>query len=552
MPGSVALHVDVLPSKSGPPQGTIFLVAGGPGQGSARSFDLRDPSYASFFGSLFPGWTLVAFDDRGTGDSGLLDCPALDYAEQTNPAADQSPSLIGGCADALGPARDFYATGDDVDDIDAVRQALGVDRIAIYGVSYGTKLALAYAAAYPDRVERLLLDSVVPLDRPDPFATDELEAMPGTLAAYCPGSSCSAATPDFPGDVVALANALAAAPLVGSVALAKGRTNVRLGAADFLQLVLSADLQPGLAAELPAAVRAARRGQPRPLLRLDEIALQGSIGVPSDLSLALYLATTCHDVPFPWQPQTPLGERASSLQATLAAAPGGLLGPFGPWASAIGPASTCLGWPSPAGGTVLAPHPFPDVPVLALSGGLDFRTPTSWAASVVAQFPQGHLLVVPGVGHSALTMDPSGCSQRVVLHWMYGATPPASCPRAKPLVTTVPAYPTHSPARLDAGATRSLAGLTLHDAEAIWLLAAGSGSGGLTAPGLDGGSVDAYRTSFVLERYAIAPGLTLSGVVRVSRAGAPVGFSGKVTVGGSAAAHERLTLRDGALVGSGG
>lgn len=548
MPGTVGLHVEVLASTGSPSKGTIFLVAGGPGQGSAQSFDLRDPTYSAFFASLFPGWTLVAFDDRGTGGSGPLDCPALDYAEQTNPFADQSPSLIGGCADSIGPARDFYATADDVDDMDAVRQALGVDRIAIYGVSYGTKLALAYASAYPDHVDRLLLDSVVPLDRPDPFATDELQAMPATLAAYCPGTSCSAATPDFSGDVVALANALAAAPLEGSARLGKGHRRVRLGAADFLQLVLSADLQPGLAAELPAAVRAAREGQPRPLLRLDEIALETSFGVPSDLSLALYLATTCHDVPFPWQPQTPLGERASSLQAALAATPGGLLGPFGPWASAIGPASSCLGWPSAAGGAAFAPHPLPDVPVLALSGGLDFRTPTAWGASVVAQFPQGHLLVVPGVGHSVLTMDPSGCTQRVVLHWMYGATPPASCPRAGQLVTTVPTYPTYSPARLDARATRAVAALTLHDAEAIWLLAAGSATGGgLTAPGLDGGSIDAYRTHFVLKRYAIAPGLTLSGAVRMSRAETPIGFSGDLTVGGTAAVHERLELRNGRL-----
>jgi len=551
MPGSIGLHVEVLASKAGPARGTIFLVAGGPGQGSARAFDLRDPTDSAFFASLFPGWTLVAFDDRGTGGSGLLDCPALDDAERTDPSADQTVSLIAGCADLLGPARDFYATADDVDDMEAVRQALGVDRIAIYGVSYGTKLALAYAAVYPDRVERLLLDSVVPLDRPDPFATDELRAMPATLDAYCPGTSCSAATPDFSGDVVALANALAAAPLDGSVPSPNGRKKVRLAASDFLDLVLSADLQPGLAAELPAAVHAARQGQSRPLLRLFEIVRESSGGVPADMSSAIYLATTCHDGSFPWQPETPVDERASSLQAVIAAPPGDLLGPFGSWALTIGPASTCVGWPSAVAGAGFDPHPLPDVPVLALSGSLDLRTPTSWGASVIAQFPQGHLLVVPGVGHSVLTMDPSGCSQRAVLHWMFGATPPASCPRARPLVTTVPAYPTHSPARLDLRATRSLAERTLHDAEAIWLLAAGSSSTGLTAPGIGGGGIDAHRSSFVLRRYAITPGLTLSGVVRMSRAGTPIVFGGDVTVGGPAAVHERLELRNGRLVGAG-
>ena len=45
--------------------------------------------------------------------------------------------------------------------------------------------------------------------------------------------------------------------------------------------------------------------------------------------------------------------------------------------------------------------------MLALSGTFDMRTPTANAASVVSQFPQGHLLVVPGIGHSVLTTDPS-------------------------------------------------------------------------------------------------------------------------------------------------
>ena len=51
-----------------------------------------------------------------------------------------------------------------------MRQALGVDKIALFGVSYGTKHALAYALAHPTHVERLLLDSEVLPDR-DPLDT---------------------------------------------------------------------------------------------------------------------------------------------------------------------------------------------------------------------------------------------------------------------------------------------------------------------------------------------------------------------------------------------
>ena len=56
---------------------TLFLIAGGPGQGSAKAYDLGSKDNADFMRAMLPGYTLVAFDNRGTGSSGLIDCPAL-------------------------------------------------------------------------------------------------------------------------------------------------------------------------------------------------------------------------------------------------------------------------------------------------------------------------------------------------------------------------------------------------------------------------------------------------------------------------------------------
>ena len=79
----------------------------------------------------------------------------------------RSPRAAAVCAERLGPARARYTTQETVADLEAVRAALGYERIALYGTSYGTKLAVAYARAHPDRVERLLLDSVVAPDGAD-------------------------------------------------------------------------------------------------------------------------------------------------------------------------------------------------------------------------------------------------------------------------------------------------------------------------------------------------------------------------------------------------
>jgi pimeloyl-ACP methyl ester carboxylesterase len=543
--GTIPLHVEVLPNAQGVQRGVIFLVAGGPGQGSARTFDLGSAWNAAFYRFLFPGYTLVAYDDRGTGSSGLLGCPGA----QSVVSAAQAAQLVSGCAAALGPQRAFYGTADHAEDLEAVRQSLGVDRIAIWGVSYGTKLALAYALAHPDHVERLLLDSVVAPEGSDPFGAGVLQAMPATLAAYCNGGACRAATPDFAGDVVAVANQLATNPLQGRVLTPNGKKLAeQLDALDFLGMVIGADLSPGLAAELPAAVQAARAADPQPLLRLFQLEMLGGTAPAADLSFALYLATVCRDGPFPWQPDTPLSDRPALVQAALAALPSGSFGQFGNWANGLGNVDTCLDWPSPTGGDTLGAGPLPDVPVLALSGGLDLRTPTAGAASVIARFPHGQLLVVPGVGHSVLTADLSGCPQNAVRSWILGQTPPTTCARPKPYLTPVAAFPTHLAKHLDATQTLALAAKTVHEAEAIWLMTTNPGQQP-RVPGLDSGQLLPGGSSFTLLRYGIAPGVTLTGLVTLEKLGPPLAFNGFVIVGGNAATPGLLQLSGGSVRG---
>src|SRR5439155_21826195 len=110
----------------------------------------------------------------------------------------------------------------------------------------------------------LLLDSVADPAGRDPFASDDLREMPKGLAEICPDSSCRAATSDFVGEVVSLANRLATRPLQGTVPRPGGGSQtVKVDGVDFLSgVVIDSDLNAGIAAELPAAVHAALHGQP--------------------------------------------------------------------------------------------------------------------------------------------------------------------------------------------------------------------------------------------------------------------------------------------------
>jgi|SRR5471032_1525039 len=551
VPGTVSLHVEVVPA-GGVPRGVMFLIAGGPGQGSAHVFGLGSDSALSLDRFLFPGYTLVAYDDRGTGASGLLDCPQLQIAN----TADSEQSAAAACAAALGPQRDFYSTAQHAEDLDAVRQALGFDKIALYGVSYGTKLAMAYALAHPDHVERLLLDSVVQPDLADSFGTNVLSTLPATLAAFCSDGGCRAATGNFPGDVAALANKLAASPLQGTVAEPNGRTKtIRVDGLELLSIILDADLNPGLAAELPAVIKAARVGNTQPLLRLADLHDGANQDTSVDLSFALYATTVCRDGPFPWTADTPIADRPALEQAALAALPAGSFGPFGSWAARFGNADFCLAWPSPAGGAALGAGPLPNVPVLAVSGGFDMRTPTAGAREVISRFPQGRLLVVPGIGHSTVNADFSGCAAQAVHSWMTGGTVPAQCARPKALVVPVPALPAPGSARpghpATPGKTLAIATKTVREAEAAWLMT--GGVSGSTAPvaGIFGGRLVATSgRSFKLVGYSVARGVAVTGTIRITQAGSPLQFQGVVTVAGAGASNGVLGLRAGLLRGT--
>jgi pimeloyl-ACP methyl ester carboxylesterase len=241
---------------------------------------------------MFPGYTLVAYDDRGTGNSGLIDCPGLQVALST--AAEIAGA--GACGTGLGPAAPFYSTAQHAADLDAVRQALGFDKVGVYGVSYGTKLAMAYALGFPQHVDRLLLGSVVPPNQADPWDSYVLQEMPRTLPNYCAGGGCNGQ--QYASDAVAVANRLAAKPLVGKVKTASGAVrSKKVDGLDLLSIILDGDLSPGEAAELPAVMHAARLGNTQPLLRLAQLHDVGSVMPSIALSFGLYAATVCATAP---------------------------------------------------------------------------------------------------------------------------------------------------------------------------------------------------------------------------------------------------------------
>ena len=539
--GQVPLYVEVLPA-TGTPRGVMVMLAGGPGQASAGTFKLGPQ--AAYWRAFFPGYTLVAYDDRGTGNSGPLTCPYARTAAQ--------------CGTAV-PTRAFYTTRDHAEDIESVRTALGVDKLGIFGVSYGTKHAVAYALAHPTHVERLLLDSEVLPDR-DTLDTSSLRTMPTSVSRICTDNVCPGIAPGVGDRFAALANQFEAHPLQVSLHFAPTLAPYPLlidGEA-MISLAYESDLSSGISSQLPAAIDAAVAGNPVPLERLFFLDVLSSSG-SRDINVPLFLATDCGDSPFPWQPNDTPDARKAAVNAAIAAFPPGSSGSFGAWAFNSLFAWTCVDWPAPAGGAVLGSGPLPDVPVLALAGDRDIRTPSAGASAIAARFPQGHVVLVPGAGHSVL--NHSACAATAVRTWLGGAVPPAVCTRFSLYVPPVGTWrrsvaTTPAPAKLPGPTGRTLNALvqTLHDAEDVWLLTRTSQE---PTTGLVGGRVTPDpKGSIRLAGYTSVGGLAVTGTItlKMDPYGNPVvpltAASGTLVVSGSGAARGTVKLSANRLTGT--
>lgn len=144
------------------PGSPIVYLAGGPG-GSGTGAASRFPLFMAFREVA----DVIAFDQRGTGMSGSeeLDCGERFQLPLGQPG-DPAKMLAGGrgaviaCVQAMrekGVDLAGYNSVESADDLDALRGALGAEKITLWGISYGTHLALATLRRHGAHVDRVIL-----------------------------------------------------------------------------------------------------------------------------------------------------------------------------------------------------------------------------------------------------------------------------------------------------------------------------------------------------------------------------------------------------------
>jgi pimeloyl-ACP methyl ester carboxylesterase len=532
--GRVSLFIKRLPAARRATRPPLVALAGGPGQSATAAFDFDS---LGLFGSSLDSRSLLVVDQRGSGRSGLLRCPRLERSNilrASGPAAD--------CARRLGARRAFYTSKDTADDLDAVRRAVGARKLALFGVSYGTRTATAYALRHPARVDRMVLDSVVESDGPDSLYATTFAGVPRVLGALC-GRTCARLGLDPLSDLRALTARFSGGPLRGRIVDSRGRPQRRrIDRLGLFSVLLSGDFDPSLRSALPGAARSALRGDPAPLLRLNRrsFALEGGPIEPRVLSTALYAATTCEEARLPWARGAPFDQRRRQAEEAAASRPASAFEPFDRQTALKSDIiDLCSRWPESPASPVAGPGPLPDVPTLLVEGEDDLRTPIEAARTVAAQLPRARLLVVAGVGHSPLSVDTSGCSTRAFSRFLNGRSTRSRCPGGRPRPTPpAPTALSRTPRVRGVPGIRGRAAgavaLTLADAadDALSVIPGGGLRGGTYRLG-NGGALRLKRLSYV-------PGVRVSGVVR--RFGAR-SQRGAVRVSGPRGARGLLRIR---------
>jgi pimeloyl-ACP methyl ester carboxylesterase len=545
--GTVSLAVTRAAASSNPQHRALLTLAGGPGQAALPLAE----DFAAAMGAGLSDRDLLVFDQRGTGASGPLQCTALLPGHSSGSAAADAER----CANQLGPARGLYTTSQSADDIEAIRQASGYDKLTIYGVSYGTKVATAYAARYPDHVDGLILDSVVRPDGPDPFHRSTFAATRRVLSELCSGGDCKGITSDPTGELARIVARLAKHALRGTVVDGRGHhLRLSMGALDMLQIALGGDMNPTLRAELPGSVHSALRGDRTPLLRLaaraeglNEITgLQAAATGDSD---ALFAATRCEETLFPWDRAADPSTRARQATSAARALPSASVRPFNRDIALRGELiPLCVGWPvaSPA---PAAPGPLPPVPTLVLEGQADLRTPLEDGQAVASQIPGATVVAIPHTGHSVLGSDLSTCGMNAVTAFFAGQQP-AACAPTQNLFFPTPVAPTRLsrvPGRNRAVKTVNAVADTLDDVRRHFIgdsVAAGHAPrSGSRVGGLRDGYARYTNSGIQLRHTAYVPRIAVSGLYHLGSKS-----SSTVTVSGRGAPHGRITFHPGGRV----
>jgi pimeloyl-ACP methyl ester carboxylesterase len=402
----IDIQVDLIPAQEpGSRLEPVCFIAGGPG-GST----IHDWAWAPM---VFPGLNrrhdIVLVDQRGTGGSHAVALPPMtpgeslpDYARRALAGLDGDPR--------------YYTTAVAMDDLDAVRQALGYEKIDLYGASYGATAVQYYMRQHAAHAAMAVLDGGTLLDVPilELIAANSQKALDNVLDRCAAEPACAAAYPHARTELAAVLNRLNRAP-VKTTEMDPNTAEPILITHDLFAGVLHDKLLTAAgAATIPWLVHRAWSGDFGDVLPSDP--------GPATQTLVMGFVIRCTEAWARFDPDQVRLTGAGSyyLSAQLAAA-----------------REQAAGCPLMPRGIVPPDDAVPlrsTQPVLLLAGANDPQDPPSNVADAGAELPNSVTVVVPYQGHTVGHIE---CLPGVVVDFFDSGK--ADMARASACTSTLPA-----------------------------------------------------------------------------------------------------------------
>lgn len=385
----------------------VVYLSGGPG-GPAL---VDAPRFAAAWSGWLGNRDFIAIDQRGMGFSQpFLGCPEIiNYFRAIRGQNLSRPDRINGEGPALLACQErfqrenvnlaAYTSANSAADVDDLRRILGYEKVNLFGISYGTRLALTMARDFPQSVRSMVLDSVYPTQ------VHLYGGMPGAIDHSL--RVLFNRNPGLEQQYFALLDRLK----TGSVVV-RGRTitDGDLVEASFRSLYRTAGI-----ASLPNIIRAAHGGNYTALANLVERTTGGGGGGPGYSQMGYYAIQCMEEIPLSsleevWQAQQPFGYTYDMFTGIME---------YSPWAYEL-----CDRMGTPADPRENEPV-YSDVPTLLLAGQNDPITPPYWAFETASTLSRGYAYQFSGVGHAVIAEG--GCPASMIRQFLNNpAVPPAS------------------------------------------------------------------------------------------------------------------------------
>jgi pimeloyl-ACP methyl ester carboxylesterase len=357
----------------------LMFLAGGPGQASVE----LAAHIFKMFGEIKKSHDIILVDQRGTGKSHPLECDdnSVNNVYEIIPE-DFSAQEIKDCIAQFKGDLSQYNSENAIRDFDAVRHALGHEKINIYGGSYGTRAGLVYMRMFPDSLESVVLDSVGPIEVPiGVFGKSSARSFSLLLENCKQDEGCNAAYPVLADEFKTVVSRLEQAPVKLKIAHPRlgTKTDFVLSRSKFISNLRMQLYSMQTRTLVPLVIHQAYLGNYQPMIGLIAMS-EGGMGMYVGLTLNI----VCNeDIP----------KITTEMFAADANNSFGGNDSHNAWLQA------CPLWPKYSVDDAFYNSVTANIPTLILSGNLDPVTPPSNGDESAATLPNSHHIVSKNSAH---------------------------------------------------------------------------------------------------------------------------------------------------------